>query len=67
MDNTLAELLRLILHQSILKQGSFTLAGGRPTSYYFDGRRLSLPPEGAQLLLPAPYISQAWLFAWGGG
>lgn len=68
MDNTLAELLRLILHLSILKQGSFTLAGGRPTSYYFDGRRLSLHPEGARLLgqVMLPIIRRSGALAVGG-
>ena len=68
MDNTLAELFRLILHLSILKHGSFTLAGGQPTSYYFDGRRLSLHPEGAQLLgqVMLPLIRAAGSRAVGG-
>lgn len=68
MDNTFAELLRLILHLSILKQGSFTLAGGQPTSCYFDGRRLSLHPEGAQLLgqVMLPLIRVAGARAGGG-
>ncbi|MBF8266856.1 MAG: orotate phosphoribosyltransferase [Dehalococcoidia bacterium] len=33
-----------------LKYGEFTLASGAPSSYYFDGRLISLHPEGAYYL-----------------
>ena len=33
-----------------LEFGDFTLASGQKSGYYFDGRRLSLDPEGADLI-----------------
>lgn len=33
-----------------LEFGDFTLASGQKSGYYFDGRRLSLDPEGAHLV-----------------
>jgi orotate phosphoribosyltransferase len=33
-----------------LEFGDFTLTSGQKSSYYFDGRRLSLDPEGAHLI-----------------
>lgn len=42
----LQDLLALIHHLGVLQQGSYTLAGGQQTSWYFDGRRLALSPEG---------------------
>ena len=33
-----------------LQFGEFTLTSGQKSSYYFDGRRLSLDPEGAHLI-----------------
>jgi orotate phosphoribosyltransferase len=36
-----------------LKFGDFTLTSGQKSSYYFDGRMLSLDPEGADLVSAA--------------
>jgi orotate phosphoribosyltransferase len=48
------ELARKILEISerlgALKYGEFTLSSGAKSSYYFDGRLISLNPEGAYLL-----------------
>ena len=33
-----------------LRFGSFTLSSGQPSRYYFDGRMLTLDPEGADLI-----------------
>lgn len=50
MSRQLEDLHQLIRKLEILEFGSFTLATGRQTAWYFDGRRLSLNPEGIQLL-----------------
>ena len=42
----LQDLLALIHRLEILQKGNFTLAGGQPTNWYFDGRRLLLHPQG---------------------
>ena len=33
-----------------MKYGKFVLSSGRDSAYYFDGRRISLDPEGAYLI-----------------
>ena len=43
-------LLQLALDRGALKYGTFTLSSGQESSYYFDGRLLSLDPEGAYLI-----------------
>ena len=43
-------LLELALERGAIRYGDFTLSSGRKSSYYFDGRLLSLDPEGAYLL-----------------
>ena len=50
MSRQLEVLHQLIRKLEILEFGNFALAAGRQTDYYFDGRRLSLNPEGSQLL-----------------
>ena len=54
-------LLELAVELGALKYGEFTLSSGKKSSYYFDGRLLSLNPEGANLigksLLPLIYKS----------
>lgn len=49
-----SEISRKILELSeqvgALRYGDFTLASGAKSSYYFDGRLISLHPEGAYLL-----------------
>ncbi len=55
-----ARLLALALERDAIRYGDFTLSSGRKSTYYFDGRLLSLDPEGAHL------IGQAMLSAIGG-
>ena len=50
LESKSSELIDLSIRAGALKFGDFTLASGVKSSYYFDGRRLSLDPEGAQLL-----------------
>ena len=45
-DQELQELLALIKTMEVLQQGNYALAGGKRTSWYFDGRRLALDPRG---------------------
>lgn len=61
-------LLSLSLARGALKYGQFTLSSGKTSSYYFDGRLLSLDPEGAMLIGQAllPLIRQAEAQAVGG-
>ena len=64
MVNDIAnQLLRLALERGALRYGDFTLTSGRKSPYYFDGRLLSLDPEGAylvgQVLLPLVRASGA--------
>jgi orotate phosphoribosyltransferase len=39
-----------LLERDALKRGTFTLASGRTSHYYVDGRRLTLSAEGAVLI-----------------
>ena len=50
MENVSERLLQLSLDMGALRYGDFTLTSGRKSSYYFDGRLLSLDPEGAYLI-----------------
>ena len=61
-------LLDVALERGALKYGEFTLTSGRKSSYYFDGRLLSLDPEGAQLIAAAllPVLLEAGVEAVGG-
>ena len=63
-----AGLLKLALALGALKYGEFTLTSGRKSGYYFDGRLLSLDPEGAYLIGRAllPILRQANVNAVGG-
>ena len=49
-DQTVHRLLELALELGALQYGDFTLSSGKKSSYYFDGRLLSLHPEGALLI-----------------
>lgn len=49
MQDTSTRLLQLALDLGAIRYGDFTLTSGRKSSYYFDGRLLSLHPEGAYL------------------
>ena len=44
------KILALSEEVGALRYGDFTLASGAKSSYYFDGRLISLHPEGAYLL-----------------
>ena len=61
-------LLGLALAKGALRYGDFTLTSGRKSGYYFDGRLLSLEPEGAYLLGQAflPLLRAAGAAAVGG-
>ena len=63
LQNTSNRLLQLALDMGALRYGDFTLTSGKKSSYYFDGRLLSLHPEGAylasQALLPLVRASGA--------
>ena len=63
-----ARLLELALERSAIRYGDFTLSSGRKSTYYFDGRLLSLDPEGAHLIGKAmlPLLSDAGVAAIGG-
>ena len=63
-----AGLLKLALDRGALKYGEFTLTSGRRSNYYFDGRLLSLDPEGAHLIGRAflPILRRAGVNAVGG-
>ena len=39
-----------LLHRDALKTGTFTLASGRTSHYYVDGRKVTLSAEGAALI-----------------
>ena len=64
----LSRLLDVALELGALKYGQFTLTSGRTSSYYFDGRLLSLDPEGARLITEAmlPVLREAGVEAVGG-
>lgn len=51
--DTVGQLLQVAVERGALKYGDFTLTSGRKSSYYFDGRLLSLDPEGADLIARA--------------
>ena len=61
-------LLQLALAKGALRYGDFTLTSGRKSGYYFDGRLLSLEPEGAYLIGKAllPLLRAAGAEAIGG-
>ena len=61
-------LLELAVERGALQYGDFTLSSGRKSAYYFDGRLLSLDPEGAHLIGNAllPLLADASVDAIGG-
>ena len=63
-----ARLLQLAEERGAIRYGDFTLSSGRKSAYYFDGRLLSLDPEGAHLLGNAllPILADAGVAAIGG-
>ena len=46
-------ILRLAKRLGALKQGRYKLASGQTAQYYFDGRLITLDPEGAHLVAQA--------------
>src|SRR5512143_1786449 len=42
--------LRELLEKEALKRGQFTLSSGKTSTYYLDGRIITLTPEGAFLV-----------------
>ncbi len=66
--HSVERLLEVALERGALKYGKFTLTSGKESSYYFDGRLLSLDPEGAQLIAEAmlPVLLKAGAEAVGG-
>ena len=68
MSEGVARLLQLALEKGALKYGDFTLTSGKKSTYYFDGRLLSLDPEGAYLISQSllPVLRQAGAEAVGG-
>ena len=67
-QHTVERLLEVALERGALKYGKFTLTSGKESTYYFDGRLLSLDPEGAQLIAEAmlPILLEAGAEAVGG-
>jgi len=68
LSETVDRLLDLALDRGAIKYGDFTLSSGKKSSYYFDGRLLSLDPEGAHLISQAllPLLQQSGAAAIGG-
>jgi orotate phosphoribosyltransferase len=68
VSDAIDRLLQLALERGALKYGEFTLSSGKKGSYYFDGRVLSLDPEGAYLIGKAllPLLREASVQAVGG-
>ncbi len=68
MSKTVERLLELALERGALKYGDFTLSSGKKSTYYFDGRILSLDPEGAVLIGRAllPLVRESGADAVGG-
>ena len=65
---TTERLLQRAEEVGALKYGDFTLSSGKSSSYYFDGRLLSLDPEGAYLISKAmmPVLAMSGAQAIGG-
>ena len=51
-ESNLANLVAM-LKQRALRTGQFTLASGRPSHYYVDGRKVTLAADGARLIAAA--------------
>ena len=44
------KILKIAYEVGTLLKGEFTLTSGKKSAYYFDGKRLTLQPEGAYLI-----------------
>ena len=64
----IGRLLEVALARGAIKYGDFTLTSGKSSKYYFDGRLLSLDPEGSRLIAEAllPVLRDAEVEAVGG-
>ena len=62
------QLLQLALKNGAVKRGDFTLSSGAKSSFYFDGRLITMDPQGAALMTEAllPIIRSANAGAAGG-
>ncbi len=62
------KLLELAIERGALKYGRFTLSSGRESGYYFDGRLISLDPQGARAIAAAmlPLLRASGVEAVGG-
>jgi orotate phosphoribosyltransferase len=67
-DTRAERLLERAKELGALRFGDFTLTSGQKSTYYFDGRQLSLDPEGAELIssLFFEQIERAGCEAFGG-
>jgi orotate phosphoribosyltransferase len=67
-DDLDTSLLDIAKKRGAIRYGDFRLSSGRKSSYYFDGRLLSLDPEGAYLLGKKllPLLTEAGVSAIGG-
>ena len=67
-DTRAERLLERAKELGALRFGDFTLTSGQKSSYYFDGRQLSLDPEGSELIsdLFLDEIQRAGCQAFGG-
>ena len=67
-DDNGSRLHQVALERGALKYGEFTLTSGKKSNYYFDGRLLSLAPEGAHIIARAmlPMLWEAGVEAVGG-
>ena len=50
MNPKVTKLLDIAYANGALKTGKFILSSGKESHYYFDGRLLSLDPEGINLI-----------------
>ena len=66
--HSVERLLELALERGAIQYGEFTLSSGKLSSYYFDGRLLTLDPAGAELIagLLLPAVQAAGAEAIGG-
>ena len=68
MTNQDQLLLQLAIDKKALTHGDFTLSSGKKSPYYFDGRKLSMDPQGAHLIahIMLPLLNDAGADAVGG-
>ena len=66
--DVIGKLLEVAIARGALKYGDFTLTSGKSSKYYFDGRLLSLDPEGSRCIAEAllPVLQDVGVEAVGG-